>query len=168
MSIVKWMLCLCVVVYGVVGLSEGVSLEKTARTGLILSRRQGQNLVAERSEHQCLLSKARTLVPVANNLIRQLKPRLLSLLKSQTFRIPSPMKGLTVGPIQIDHVNFRSASLYNRGNGIGLKISGISLRIKRVSLRVSKKILNLFLLQINKRAKERKLFMRTQNSAKRK
>ena len=142
MSILKWALCLCVFIYGAVGLSESISLEKTAKNGYGLRRLQRQQLVAKRSEHQCLLSKAKTLAPVANNLLRQLKPRLLRLLKKQIFRIKSPMKGLTVGPIQIDHVNFRSAGLYNRGNRLRLKINGISLRIKKVSLRVSKKISN--------------------------
>ena len=124
-----------------------------------------ENTVAKRKEHECLLAKAKTIVPLANDLIEQLKPRLIGALKARSFNIPLNMKGLSIQPVKIEHVNFKSVKIEHRGNRLKLKIKGLSLRIKKVGIRLNRKLFGLFLMQISEKAKHRRLFLRNKNSA---
>ncbi len=124
-----------------------------------------ENTVAKRKEHECLLAKAKTIVPLANDLIEQLKPRLIGALKARSFNIPLKMKGLSIQPVKIEHVNFKSVKIEHRGNRLKLKIKGLSLRIKKVGIRLNRKLFGLFLMQISEKAKHRRLFLRNKNSA---
>ena len=124
-----------------------------------------ENTVAKPKEHECLLAKAKTIVPLANDLIEQLKPRLIGALKARKFNIPLNMKGLSIQPVEIEHVNFKSVKIDHRDNRLKLKIKGLSLRIKKVGIRLNRKLFGLFLMQISEKAKHRRLFLRNKNSA---
>ena len=117
------------------------------------------------AEHKCLLEKAKTLTPVANDIVRQLKPKLVDMLKTREFSVPMTIKGLEISPIKIDHFDFKSMAVLNSANRLQLKLTGLHLRVAKVSVKLSRKIVGSLFLQINERAKQRKLFLRNKHSA---
>ena len=75
------------------------------------------------------------------------------------------IKGLEISPIKIDHFDFKSMAVLNSANRLQLKLTGLHLRVAKVSVKLSRKIFGSLFLQINERAKQRKLFLRNKHSA---
>ena len=78
---------------------RGVSLEKTEKKNGILTAKDATFALSDLhlgAEHKCLLEKAKTLTPVANDIVRQLKPKLVDMLKTREFSVPMTIKGLEI------------------------------------------------------------------------
>ena len=56
-------------------------------------------------------------------------------------------------------------AVLNSANRLQLKLTGLHLRVAKVSVKLSRKIFGSLFLQINERAKQRKLFLRNKHSA---
>ena len=82
------------------------------------------------------------------------------MLKTKEFRLPSVHESLEVAPIKIDHFDFKSMEIVNSANRLKFRLTGLHLRLAKVNVKVNHKIFKLFLLQVNERAKRRKMRQR--------
>ena len=79
---------------------RGILLQKTEKKNGLLTAKDAtfaRGALHLGAEHKCLLEKAKTLTPVANDIVRQLKPKLVDMLKPE-FSVPMTIKGLETSP----------------------------------------------------------------------
>ena len=70
---------------------RGVLLQKTEKKNGLLTAKDAtfaRGALHLGAEHKCLLEKSKTLAPVANDIVRQLKPKLVDMLKTREFYVP--------------------------------------------------------------------------------
>ena len=78
---------------------RGVSLEKTEKKNGILTAKDATFMagIYTWGEHKCFIRENKILTPVANDIVRQLKPTTIDMLKTK-FRLPSVHESLEVAP----------------------------------------------------------------------
>ena len=90
-------------------------------------------------EAKCLMKTLTSLTAIANVFVPPLKPKLLQIIKSQSFRLPV-ISGLRLGKISFKKFYFKSLQFVNKGSHVDLDLNGLSVSIDRIKVQVRKTI----------------------------
>ena len=94
---------------------------------------------ANDKDAKCLMKTLGSMVPLVNAVVSPMKPMLIKLVQSKSFRPPSA-SGFSVGTISFKRVNYRDLQFNNEGSHIDLNIKGLSVTINRINIKIQKTI----------------------------